>query len=320
MDKQFFHLTQIRELPTGEFVRSYSTVISILEDVEHGIDSPEFKAVSQKVMNNYVDLDKLDRKILGTVLTSKISDLHKTRVALIRYVKSAITTQSLSDNINLAEHLHVLKQWFKAHSSALPGGRQDAVTRSLEELTKVMLDNQEFIDAALALDIDDAVNNLIEANNAYIKVYKQRSVLWGGDNVPDIDANKIKRESLKDLKMLINNISINASLNPESCYSLVRALRKESNRVRTIVLRAQTLRRQAKLENDGVSVETAAAIYMVADDNSGIAPASMPAEVNINKPAEAMPKTVMMDAPKSEEEKNTHEDSIDHNEEAKKIS
>lgn len=312
MDKQFFHLTQIRALTTSEYIKSYETVINVLNNVEHSIDSPEFRGLSAKLVNHYVELDKLDRKIMGTALTGKISDLHKTRVAQVRYVKSAITTQSLSDNPALAESLYVLKKWFRFHSVALPAGRQDLVTRSLQELEKAMTNNLEFVEAVEDLGLSEAMNNLITTNNEYMKVYEKRSVLWGGKNAPDIDANKVKRESLKDLKMLINNISINASLNPETCYSLVRALRAESNRVRTIVLRAQTLRRQAKLENEGASTDTATAIHLVADDNSAIAPAAMP-EV-------AVPKTVQMDSPKSEEEKNTHEDSTNQNEEIKKIS
>lgn len=309
MTKRILHFSQIRELPMGEYITFFSDVIKVINEVNHSIDSSDFETALDRVVANYSQLNEVKRKIMGNELTPEIQNIHELRIKSVRHVKSVTTSHLLSSDTNILKHAKLLDKWFRAHSTILPYGRRRGVTRSLQEFQENVSGKMEFVEAVEALHLQKEVNELIELNDNYISVYGQRSVLWGGENAPDIDIHNVKRDSLYNLKMLMNSISFHASVNPQSCHRLVRALNAESNRVRVTVLSAKTLRQQAKLENEGATIETAAAIHMMTDDNSVIAPATMPAEGDINKPAEALPKTaealpktVKIDIPKALEE------------------
>lgn len=320
MSKNFFHLTEVRALPMGEYVKCYSNVINIIENVEHNIESSDYEALVSKVVSNYGLLRELKRKIMASELTREVSRLHATRVECVRHLRHFVKSYPLSVNPELSNHLFLLDNWFRAHAAVLPDGRQGAVTQSLLEFEDELTNSIQFIEAIEALGISEVTNKLMEANRGYIKVYNDRSVLMGGKNEVSVDANKLKRETLHDLKMLINSISIQAALNPDSCHALVRALKAESNRNRTIVLRAKTLRRLAKLENEGVSANTATAIHIMPDvEGVEAMPAAVSAEEDINITAEAKPRTVAIDTPKAQEE-DAHQDPTGQSEEDKKIS
>lgn len=320
MIKNIFHLTEVRALPMGEYVKCYSNVINIIENVEHNIESGDYETLAAKVVSNYGLLKELKRKIMANELTREVSRLHATRVECVRHLRHVVKSYPLSVNPALINHLFLLDNWLRVHADVLPGGRQGAVTQSLLELEDELTNSMQFIESIEALGISEITNKLMEANRDYIKVYNDRSVLMGGKNEASVDTNKVKRDTIHDLKMLINSISIQAALNPDSCHALVRALKAESNRNRTIVLRAKTLRRLAKLENEGVSANTATAIHIVPDvEGVEAMPAAVSAEEDINITAEAKPRTVAIDTPKAQEE-DAHQDPTGQSEEDKKIS
>ena len=69
MIKNIFHLTEVRALPMGEYVKCYSNVINIIENVEHNIESGDYETLAAKVVSNYGLLKELKRKIMANELT-----------------------------------------------------------------------------------------------------------------------------------------------------------------------------------------------------------------------------------------------------------
>ncbi len=256
--KKFFYFTQMRALPISEYIENYKLVVGIFYDVEYSIESDDFEKALERVQSHLPELAKIKRKIAGQLITAEIDSIHAQLVNAIKGMKSVARGRTYSTETEVKESANRIHLWFSVQSHNLPYGTRKGVAHSMAIFAELLEDDSEFVDDLRNLGLLSAARKIVEFDMDIRKKLGERNAAWGGKNEPDVDSTAVKNASMMDLRFLIENIQFQAKVNPESCYSLVRALRKTSNVIRTTVERAKTLRRMAREANQAQATAAAA--------------------------------------------------------------
>lgn len=273
------------QIANCDLIAAYSRLMAAISNFSSNIEDEYFIRAFNKSKAHSVQLDKIVAKEQGHVLTATIDDLHKQRVDCVRSIKKILEARLIHDDVEMKNAAKLVNRWFKHNAGVLPYGSQDGVTRAIEELFKQVDDNKEFSDAITRMGLDDAFSSLRTIDSAYVSVRLERLILWSGERVPKINSIEIKNEAVGDLSILLQAIESFDKWKVEGTEGLVEVVRLEFERIKAIILQAETLRknkRNPQPASSSSAVPMPAAEKSDSDINSSNDFLDKPADIDTN--------------------------------------
>lgn len=243
-----FSTTNLRLLPTLEMRATYMRVLQLIDETEYQIESADFDSALAMLKTHEIELDKVIIKSRAVELTETVNKLHAQRVQGLKALRDSINAamNGFDDEmVEAGKHLH---KWYSLHSKNIPSGSQDKVSGSLQDLFKLLVEDEKFGKAVIQLNISKLMTKLQQVNKDYLAARTQRITLWAEINPNGINTRKIINEAIKALTQFINILYFRTLVNPEGTEELVKKLQTESDKTRALVRRTQTIRGKNKEE------------------------------------------------------------------------
>lgn len=257
--KQKFYPSYILGLPNQDMVTAYGRLLEAVEEsLSEMTDVNELltNALS-KVKGHMPILHKIIKRRRGHELTSLITDLHKQRMTLIRSIKGSIKVGLISLEPEVKAAANVVNNWFDLYSAVLPSGSQDSVTKSIQELEDYMGRKDSFDQYIRAVVPEKILDDFFAIHNRYTAAVAVRRQQWSDEDILKVDSVVAKRVAVKDLTTLLGLIDLTERWDDENYNKMRSALDWEFTRLRSLYLRARTMRQNNGESESVVEMHTA---------------------------------------------------------------
>lgn len=254
-----FYSTHILGLPNKDMVTAYINLVLLVDKyLPESLDENHMIITAlDKAKRQVSTLQKIERRNGGHELTSRINELHKERTTSIKNIKGLVRVMQTSYDPAMQAAAKKVYPWFKMNSDVLPLGSQDAVSRTISELVSYSSRMTDFRDALYKVVTEEAVEALMTVHSQYLAARDERLALWGDEVLLKVDSLSVKRQAVRDLKVLMGVIETLRIWENEDFDKMFTVLNLELTRISTIYLRARTMRRNNGESESVVEMHTA---------------------------------------------------------------
>ena len=207
-----------RKLRIGEFIQFMKQLLAFCKE-----SNPKLLGVSKQVYElerNWKELEQLFKKEVGSDLTTLLEAQDERRDKAISGLRLFFESLTYHFNASKRDAGQKLLNVIDKYGKGIARKNYQEESAILSGIVKDWDKNQELIQAISILGVADWKAELHAANNAFDKVYRQRT----GDliSIPEASATELREPVMKAYRELIKHLSAHATLaeNPKSYEDL----------------------------------------------------------------------------------------------------